>query len=180
MSSTKRTRVRRREQQRRELAAQWEKNRGDIWSQLLEGRTVGHSSEGPIWPDHNQPRKSQPNLKDWKNPKNLGGEYIEEVLRLAHAVTGDPVFATAATAWQDHALHIGPLKRLLSNRYRYGLAAPVLESYAQMVESRVQAGCTVREAAEIVAATTGIDGASFDAVVDQLRREHRLFRRRSS
>jgi hypothetical protein len=162
-SSVARRRAPQRENQRGALKQLWEQNKDLPLPDVLI--SVGEVNRDWV-------EVQLEDLEEWDrlaNAKKITGEDVDRILNLAVMATEDPDFRIAIGAWRRHGLGAGSLKVAL----RRCIRAQLLAAYVRLVEEHVQAGCTVREAAENVVATYRINGPSFETVVDELRTAYR-------
>jgi hypothetical protein len=119
--------------------------------------------------DQNRVEARLNELGRWTNVKKITGRDIERILQLALSLTDDPGLESGLAAWRGRGLNT---PTALKSTLRRRLRAPLIEAYIRQIDVHVRAGCKVRQAAEIVAANFGVDGQSFDTVVDDLRRAY--------
>jgi hypothetical protein len=144
-------RASRREKEREERKAEWQKNRirerdpaqeipPTVRLCLPEELRPALGDMNPDWV-----RRQLKELAHWDreaNEKKLTGEDVCSVLELAFCLTGDHAFADALDTMRQHGLAIGSLKL----RFRNLLRKPAMEAYVPLVSAEMQKGRRLQEA----------------------------------
>jgi hypothetical protein len=107
--------------------------------------------------------------------REISGEDVMGVLEMASALTNDPAYEAAIRAMRRHRLDIGGLRRSFLDLHRRHVV-PAEVSCVLSVEPEPdpvtryieEYGYSVRQAVEHVVADQGINGQSFQSVVDKV------------